>query len=392
MTLVASEHRPTMPSWTSIKETITPDGRDALQTLMDRAVAAIVHGDSALLRRVVIESIDAFVACDSDPEPAAAQVAPLLWEVGEQHARRGFDADDLNESFRKAQVAAQRGLQFAVGTSLTHDAMSRLRQNVITFLQHLHRHAWIGWERTQVMLAMPDSERRDQLGSSLLRPADLSALQKLAEFSGIDLKSDYVLVVSAAGELPRALLDAPKILAGESRYEALVPATLGLTELADQLSTTGSAEPAQVVMGPPAPLTEIVNTAGPTRRGAELLREGLASDPRTVVPCTDLLASLVVDGNPKLTGLIVAKHLGQMEALVPARRLATAELLLQWLERGQPIRQIAREMGIPAQTAHSRMKNIRTLFGDALEDPAQRLELLIALQATLPRWRSTVEE
>ena len=49
---------------------------------------------------------------------------------------------------------------------------------------------------------------------------------------------------------------------------------------------------------------------------------------------------------------------------------------------------IARDLGIPPQTVHSRMKNIRELFGDAIKGPTQRLELIIALQATLPRWRA----
>src|SRR5699024_12338571 len=61
---------------------------------------------------------------------------------------------------------------------------------------------------------------------------------------------------------------------------------------------------------------------------------------------------------------------------------------LEHLLAGGPVSQAARNLGIPVQTAHSRMMTIRQMMGHALEDPNQRFELIIALRAALPRWRT----
>ena len=392
MTLVATERQPTRPPWDGIRELATPVGVQAFHMALNRAVTATTRRESPLLGRIITESVDAFADCGGDPELAAAQVAPLLWRVGDQHARNGFDADYLSESFRRTQVAAQRGLQLVVGPTLTREVMNHLLQDVTAFIRQLHREAWTGWERTHAILTMTDEERRHRLTSALLQPSDISMLETLAEFAQVDLAAPYIIVVSASGELPRTLLDLPRTLSGDSPFEALVPASWSQSRLAEQIESPFAAKSPQVVVGPSVQLANIADTAGPTRRAAELLREGLVADLRTLVPCTDLLGSLVVDGNPNLTKLIVAKHLGPLESMTPHRKLTTGDLLLQWLERGLPLNKLARDLGIPPQTAYSRMKNIRELFGDAINDPAQRLELIIALQATLPRWRVEASE
>jgi hypothetical protein len=103
----------------------------------------------------------------------------------------------------------------------------------------------------------------------------------------------------------------------------------------------------------------------------------------------DLLGDLVVNGSQLLAELAIDKHLGRLGTLTPSRRLALAELTLGALEAGTSLDQVARQLGIPRQTAHSRMKTVRKIFGDALHDPTQRLELIVALRAVLPRWRGS---
>lgn len=391
MTLIAPERQPTPPR-DGIRKLVTPTGISTLQLLLNRTIASTTHGDSSHLSPVITESIKAFIDCGGDPELAATRVAPLLWEVGDQHALRGLDAEALSEAFRLTQAAAQRGLRSAVGSSLSRDVMSHLREDVILFIRQLNNQALIGWERTHTILAMPEDERRSRLGRTLLQQGDESPLQRLAEFAQVELSAPYVVVVSAFGELPRTLLRHPDILAGSNKLEALVPASWIQSQLSEHLESPFSAQSPQVVVGPSTRLADIAHTASLTRRGAELLRDGLVADTRTLVPCSDLLGSLVVNGNPTLTELVVAKHLGPMESMRPTRRLAAGALLLQWLERGLPMNKLARDLEIPRQTAHDRMKSIRARLGDAIDDPNQRLELIVALQATLPRWRAEAGE
>ncbi|WP_293783433.1 helix-turn-helix domain-containing protein, partial [uncultured Aeromicrobium sp.] len=142
------------------------------------------------------------------------------------------------------------------------------------------------------------------------------------------------------------------------------------------------------VLGPAVALDDAAAAVALVRRAAVMLAEGTIEDPRRLVPFQDLLGTMLLTSNPVLNELMIAKHFGTWEQMPAARRVALAEFLQLWLERGQPTNHLARELGIPPQTAHSRMKAVRQLLGEALDDPTQRLELMVALRALLPRWRA----
>lgn len=355
------------------------DGLEALNVLLRRAVDTYITGRNRLLDRLLSESVEAFIAARGVSEVAAQQVGPLARELGDRHARYGYDLDDLTASFCRAQKAAQRGLQFVMGAAATQDIGRLVRDEVDRFIDMLHREARGAGERVLAVRGMPAAERRRRLGLALTGPADLVRIELLARFSDIDLDVEYVVVVAVGDDLPE-LAGSSGALPGGLDRELLVPVGYVI-----------KGWPGQVVVGPPAPLRAIAATVGPTRRAADLLRAGAITDSRRVVPCSDLLASLIVDGDPNLTELIMGKHLGKLDGLSAQQRLNSAELLLQWLERGVPLNQLARELGLPEQTAHSRMKRIRQIFGDALDDPTQRLELIVALHAAVPRWRAELD-
>ena len=74
-------------------------------------------------------------------------------------------------------------------------------------------------------------------------------------------------------------------------------------------------------------------------------------------------------------------------ANVAHRRIDTGQFLLEWLLRGVSLAQLARDLQIPKQTAHYRAQTLRDLFGEDLDDPRHRFELIIALRCALPRWQ-----
>lgn len=377
MTLIAYERRSADSPGPTHDSAPSDGGLDAVATLINRNIAALVGGRDELIERIVAESIAAFLAEPGSPRSAAARVAPLLWELGERHVARGLPTDTLDSGFTHARAAAQRGFQFVVRLPGTAD--QALREDLTAFVHLLHRQASGAWERGHALLH-GDTARRELLGATLLRSGARTPTDRLIRRRDLEPDAAYVLVVSAAEEIPDAVFDDPAVLGGATRREVLLPAGTAVSDL-------GRHAPRQVVIGPVGPLRAVGRTADPVRRGAQLLGEGRAYDERTVVPCVDLLSVLVTDGLPGLSELLAAKHLTQMERLSSKRRIAEGELLLRWLELGQPLNQVARSLDVPPQTAHSRLKHLRGLFGDALDDPTQRLELIVALQATLPRWR-----
>lgn len=336
--------------------------------------------DGELLDQIVTAAVGAFVDSRNDPRRAAATIAPLLDRFGEQQARREVDSGDLTAAFHTARTTARRGLAIALGDPTAPDELIRLREDLAAYLIELHLHVHAGFVRTQRLRAMTPSQRRDRIGSMAFGLDQSDDIEKIAAAEGIDPRERLVAVVSISAAIPARLRAHPEALSGGSAREILVPERWCGEHLTTQLA-------GQAVICPAATLTEAAEAVTLARRGAGLLRDGVVTDSRLVVPGTDLLGSLLVGSNDLLTQLIIDKHLSDFESMSAMRRVTLGELALCCLESGQPIDQVAKQLDVPRQTAHSRMKAIRAILGDAFHDPTQRLELIVALRAALPRWR-----
>src|SRR5699024_11218806 len=140
-----------------------------------------------------------------------------------------------------------------------------------------------------------------------------------------------------------------------------------------------------VVASAAVAVAELTQTAALVRHGAELLHGGILSAERVVVPCDDLLGLLVLHSSPRLSQMVVAKQLGAWDFMTVRRRVNVGELVLAWLESGQPFNVVARGLNLAAQTAHSRMRTARSTLGDALDDPRQRLGRFFSFHTAMPQ-------
>ena len=359
---------------------------DRWRSTIERSILDVAGGgEDELLNRGVRAAIDAFFDHRAEVRHRSETLTRLLDQIADQQARRGFDAADLAASFRAAHIAAQRSLAAAMGPQLTHDGLLQLRQELVTYLAQLHLRTHTSLVRARELQSMSAEERKDRLGLLALGRDTAAELERLAAMEGIDLTARVVAIVSVATPIPPALRDHPAVTTGASPLEALVPAEW------DDERLTGLLQ-GQAVVSPAVPLRRAVEAVELARQAADLLRTTRVVDERRVVPCADLLGTLLVGGRRLLAELITDKHLGGLDRLAPTRRVALGELALELLETGQPIDHVARRLGIPRQTAHSRTKTIRAMFGDAFHDPTQRLELIVALHAALPRWRDELHE
>lgn len=204
-------------------------------------------------------------------------------------------------------------------------------------------------------------------------------VDEMASIAGLDPDIKYVPVVAVRSPLPPSLHRQPNTLVDKDGMQALVPDAWDLGSMAQLFQT-------QVVLGPASTLTKAHQGVVLTGSAATILRDGSVPDTRAVVPSTDLLAELLVRGNPLLAELLVTKHLQSMELLPLKRRMALSELLLLSLERGLPVNRVARDIGLPSQTAHNRMKALREILGEKLDNPDERLELMVAVRYARHRW------
>lgn len=348
-------------------------GRQMLHRRIDDAVKqATRSGRDDELSAFVAAAVAAFFEV-GEPHGAAKQVASLCRDIGSRQARRGDDVDDLAEAFRTARVAAQRGLSLAIDDAICGDDLRRLREELVVYLRLLFGHASAGLTCTRRLMDVSDTQRLDLLRDHLFNGTARAPLPLLLSLCGIEA-STLRPIVSRSGKLPTRLTQHDGVVVGRDRREALVPADWSAEQI-------GRLAGVAVALGPVTALDRMTEAVRLTRTAA---RSGTDRD--CDVSVDDVLGSLVLLTTPLLGDLLVERHLGPLLELPTVRRIPLAETLLTWLETGQPVNVVARQIGIPNQTAHSRIASARKTFGSLLDDADGRLELIVALRTALPRW------
>ncbi|MEU7957312.1 PucR family transcriptional regulator [Micromonospora humida] len=115
-----------------------------------------------------------------------------------------------------------------------------------------------------------------------------------------------------------------------------------------------------------------------SRRALTLHQQG-ALGPDPVVSCDDHLLTLLTAWEPGLAGHLAGTVLAPLAGLRPTTRRALAETLHGWLRRQGQVVAVAEDLHTHPQTVRYRMRQLRGLFGPALDDPDARLLLTLAL-------------
>lgn len=332
-----------------------------------RIVRAISRVSDAPLdlrtRSLVAACFDEFLRADCRPRVALRATGQLMDELGAGRAQAGVSRREIDATFVQVHDIVMGSLaQFTRG-QVVGEPMLRLRRDVKHYLSGLHRQLCAAVAREEVRQDREQAER-SALQGGLAVPAAAGQVR---------------VVVAVVDELPHDLLGDDRLLPGRSSFEVLVPEEIHPAELEGVVG-------GQVVFGPLVSGAELEESAVLVWRAAALLREARAVDQRRLVPLSDLLGALVVHGNPVMARMLADKHLAPLARLTPHRRRELASTLLAWLERGVAGNVLAREIGVPPQTVHHRLKQLRDIFGAVLDEPTQRLELIVALRASQPEW------
>ncbi|MEU1607757.1 PucR family transcriptional regulator [Micromonospora matsumotoense] len=116
-----------------------------------------------------------------------------------------------------------------------------------------------------------------------------------------------------------------------------------------------------------------------SRRALTLHQHGaLGREP--VVSCDDHLLGLLTAWEPGLAAHLAGTVLAPLAGLRPTTRRALAETLHGWLRRQGQVVAVAEDLHTHPQTVRYRMRQLRALFGPALDDPDARLVLTLALR------------
>lgn len=163
-----------------------------------------------------------------------------------------------------------------------------------------------------------------------------------------------------AGDPPAALTPAPDV------------DLLGLTALPPGWTAA---------VGPLVPPTEAPESFRIARRAVDLAARGLLDVPGPVIWCRDHVTTLLLLADEFLVAQLASTTLEPLSGLSGRRREQLAETLLALVRTRGSAPELGRLLDLHPQTIRARLKKLAELFGEKLDDPAERLRLELALLA-----------
>jgi hypothetical protein len=341
--------------------------------------------------RVARDAVAGFAARLATPaSPPEASAALMFRDLGRLLAREGRSLDALHAALRVgARVTWQRLQEQARQGNGNAEAFARIGEAVYWYMDELAASCSAGFAEARAELAGEMSQLRRRLLDILTLgpPPPVAAIAGLAQAAGWPLprRVAAVALTREAGASPSPL--PPDMLADLTRRDQcmLVPDPDGpgrRQQLAAALR--GWLVPATgllAAVGPAVPLTGASGSLRWAGQGLALARRGLVSAADGIVWCEDHLPTLVVLADADLTAILSREALAPLRGLRPDQADRLAQTLLAWLESADDANAAARRLHVHPQTIRYRLRQVSSLFGDALTDPDGRFRLLLALRA-----------
>ncbi|MEU5581116.1 MULTISPECIES: helix-turn-helix domain-containing protein [Streptomyces] len=187
---------------------------------------------------------------------------------------------------------------------------------------------------------------------------------------GVLLRPAPEAVAPAVGE--GVLLD---MEAEQPRMVVPDPEAAGRPELLRRAMTGWSG-----AIGPPVPLADAAKSLRWAEAAVGLMERGLLPAGE-VLHCTEHTEALVLLQPEELIEDLARRCLAPLEHCGPAHGRRLAETLLAWLETRGGAPEVAARLGVHPQTVRYRLRQIRELWGDEVDDPDRRFELELVLRA-----------
>lgn len=386
--------RLTASPWEDLPSAVAAVLRPDLDALADEIIDTIVlevpgykrplEGDFERgLRTGVREALRLFVELIEDPVGAREQDRAVYRELGRGELRVGRTLDALQSAYRVgARIAWRRWAAAGTAARLPAGSLRLLAESIFVYIDELSAESVAGYAAAQAEQAGERDRRNRQLLAALSEDrVEEQAVREAAAVAGWTLP-DSVAGIAVLGS-------GGAHAAGGLGGDALAVVDGGVTLLLwpDPQRPGGRALLAAALRRPAA----IGPTVGwrDTGRSLRLARILLDLQPEVFgetrpVWVEDHLAAVALhDPDGSLAELRRAR-LAPFDGLPPATRGRLRSTLLAWIEAQGNRAASARALGIHEQTMRYRMRQLRELLGDRLDDAQARFELELALRTSSP--------
>jgi hypothetical protein len=309
----------------------------------------------------------------------------LFEELGRDQWRRDQPVRMLLSAYQLGgRVGWRRIAAVAVANDVPAAGLVALAEAVFRLIDELSAATISGFVEEQAQSATERERLRDVLAERLLSDrADTAVVTSAARAAGWPLPAEAAVVLLRPEDEPgREVLGrmAPSalLLRHTALPGAIVPDPDGpgrRQRLRAQLRGTSA------IVGPTVPLSRLPESARVAQVAAETLDRAMSSTGPSAGPlfADEHLDALIVHRDRRLLEALREDQLRPLAAAPAASRAALQQTLRSWLVHMGNRRAVSEELGVHPQTVRYRLGRVRELFGPALDDPAARLRLLLAL-------------
>ena len=381
--------------------------RPVLPSLADEIIAAIarevpdyaraMEGEFGQVVRVAIEkALGRFVDLIEDPSNDDRRGRATYVDLGRGEMRAGRSLDALLSAYRLgSRLAWRRFVEAGVAGGLDPGAIYALGEGIFAYIDELSAESAEGYAEEQSAAAGERQRLRRRLVRLLAQdpPASEESVLAAAAAAAWPLPRNVAALVTgeppskeAAAEAEADALAArlarrigeEAIGAGIERLALVLVPDAGAPARAGRLRAAVDGRPA--ALGPAVPLALAGHSVRRATATHALLAAGRLGD-RDFARAEEHLPALVIAADPTLGAELAQQRLAPLATLAEGPRARLTETLRAWLDRPGQVQAVAAELGVHPQTVRYRVKQLRELFGERLEDPEARFELGLALRA-----------
>lgn len=302
-------------------------------------------------------------------------------ELGRVEHREGRTLAALQSAYQVGTRTVWRAVgESPVARALPPDVIFALAEALFSYVEQLSAASVAGWAQEEAMQAGSLQTRRNALVEALVArpPVEAAEIEKLATAAGWTVPARLAaLVVDDAVEVAARI---PGAVAADldPAGVAFVPAVRdGLEEVVRAALRDRSA-----VLGPVVPAAEAHRSAARARAAWPAHAAGLlARDGDPLLRADTHLVELLLVGAPDLAADLRDRVTGPLQDMPSGAAARALETLRAWLDAHGDVSTAAAALHVHPQTVRYRLASLREIYGEALDDPAERLALTVGLRA-----------
>jgi hypothetical protein len=333
------------------------------------------------IRRGVEEALRNFADLIEDPDSPRATSRDVYVQLGAGEMRQGRSLDALQAAYRVgARVAWRRLADAGLREGLEPEVLTNLADAIFAYIDELSASSVEGYAEAQQAAAGERERRRRELLAALLAPDfDLDAVERTAREAQWDLPREVSALVCAPDDLDaiarRTSQDAlPGVV--DDMACLVIPDPAGPRRRA--MIERACADVA-AVLGPARPLSDVRDSLAAARLGFEAVRGGAIAAKFAAVD--EHLAAIALFDARRPMRELAERRLAPLDNLTGQAHTKMRETLRAYLDHRGNAAAMAEELHLHPQTVRYRLRQLRDVFGEDLEDAQGRFELDLALRS-----------